>query len=193
MIKFSKKNSRIETERLILRQPNKADIKDIIRNLNDLEVSKWMAAIPYPYTRKDVLWFINHAREKAKAKPRIGYNFWIELKETGEVIGGIGMGIKLDQGTGSLGYWLGRSYHRKGYGSESLKALLDLAFRRLKIRRLEAEVYPGNPSSAKLLKKFGFKREGYRREAHICKADGKIKDSICYALLKHEYKPWRRK
>ena len=194
MIKYSQKNLRIETERLILRQPAKADISDIIRNLNELAVSKWLLVVPYPYTRKDALWFINHAKEKARAKPLQGYNFWIELKETGEVIGGIGLsGIKQDQGTGSIGYWLGTAHHRNGYGSEALKALLDFAFKKLKLRRLEAGVFAGNPSSGKLLEKYGFKQEGFKRQAVICKATGKIVDEFIYSLLKSEYKFSRRK
>jgi len=188
MIKYSQKNTRIETERLILRQPNKADISDVVRNLSNLEVSRWLLVVPYPYTRKDAQWYINHCAEKLKKKPRTDYSYWIELKESGEVIGGIGLsGIKFDQGTGTIGYWLGTSHHRKGYGSEALEALIDLAFKRLKLRRLEAGVIVGNPSSGVLLEKYGFKLEGLKRKAVIPKATGKIVDEHIYGLLRREY------
>ncbi len=189
MINYSKKYTRIETERLILRQPEVSDISDIVRNLGDLDVTKWLLVVPYPYTEKDAFWYIKHCKEKLKEKPQTDYSYWIELKESCEVIGGIGLArVKQDQGTGSVGYWLARSHHQKGYGSEALSALLDLSFKKLKLRRLEADVFASNPSSGKLLEKYGFKLEGMKRKAVVCKADGKIKDENIYGLLRSEYR-----
>jgi RimJ/RimL family protein N-acetyltransferase len=194
MTKYSQKNSRIETERLILRQPSGKDISDIIRNINNIKVSKWLLVVPYPYKQKDAIWYLNHCKEKLKEKPRKDYSYWIELKETGEVIGGIGLAkVDICAGTGTVGYWLGENHWKYGYGSESLEALINLAFKRLKLRRLEADVFAGNPSSGKLLEKYGFKQEGYARKAVRCKADGKIKDKIIYGLLRGEYKKPGRK
>jgi RimJ/RimL family protein N-acetyltransferase len=194
MIKYSKNYTRIETERLILRQPSRADIKAIVKNLSNIKVTKWLLAVPYPYTKKDAIWFIDHCKEKLKKKPQADYNYWIELKESSEVIGGIGLSsIKQDSGIGTVGYWLGQNYWRKGYGSEAFWALLELAFKKLKLRRLEAGVFVGNPSSGKLLEKYGFKLEGMKRKSHLCKADGKIKDEYIYGLLRREYKYLGRK
>ncbi len=44
---------RIETKRLILRDWGKKDIDDLIEGINNLKISKWLAVVPYPYTRKD--------------------------------------------------------------------------------------------------------------------------------------------
>ena len=49
---------RIESERLILRNFEDNDIKDLIEGLNNINVSKWMGAIPYPYTEKDAKEYI---------------------------------------------------------------------------------------------------------------------------------------
>lgn len=94
------------------------------------------------------------------------------------------------QGIAEAGYWLGRKYHGQGYGSEALEAVIDFAFKRLKLRRLEAEVFRGNPSSGRLLEKYGFREEGLKRKARRSKADGKIKDEYIYGLLREEdHKP----
>ena len=181
---------RIETERLILRQPEVRDIPDVVRNLSNLEVSKWLLVVPYPYREEDALWFINHCQEKSKQQPRKDYGYWMELKKQQQIIGGIGLHkVNEFQATGEVGYWLGADYHRKGYGSEALEALLSFAFNQLDLRRLEACVFVGNPSSGKLLEKYGFKLEGLKREAVRCKADGQIKDEFMYGLLRNEYKP----
>ncbi len=189
MIKYSQKNSRIETERLIIRQPSQKDVSDVVRNLSDLQVSKWLLVVPYPYTQKDAEWFINHCKEKFKQKPQKDYGYWIELKGTSEVIGGIGLHkVDLIEGTGTVGYWLGAAHHRKGYGSEALEAVIDLAFNRLNLKKLEAGFFYGNPSSGKLLEKFCFKHEKKKRNIVTCKADGKLKkETLCY-LLRSEYK-----
>ena len=189
MIKYSKDNLRIETERLILRQRTLKDVPAIIKHLSNIQVSKWLLTVPFPYKKKDAIWFIDHCKEKLRKKPWDSFEYAIELKEKHEAIGGISLGkVNLNAGTGNLGYWLGQDYWRNGYGSEALRAIIDLAFKRLKLRRLEACVFVGNPSSGKLLEKYGFKLEGLKRKAVVCKANGKIKDEYLYGLLKNEYK-----
>ena len=179
----------LKTKRLVLRQIKESDAKSILENVNNLNVTKWLLVVPYPYKLKDAKFWINQCKEETTKKPRKEYNFGIELKEEKRIIGGIGLSsVNKEQGKSSLGYWLGENYWRQGYGSEALEQLIDLAFNKLKLRRLEANVFAGNPSSGKLLEKFGFKQEGYKRKAAVCKADGKIKDEISYALLREEYK-----
>lgn len=184
---------KITTKRLILRPTTLDDVADIVRNINNLNVTKWLLVVPYPYKPKDAKFWIERQKSETKEKPRKSYHFGIELKVEKRIIGGCGL-KKVDRynGTAEIGYWLGQDYWKKGYGSEALEALLDLAFKRLKLRRLEAEIFSGNPSSGKLLEKYGFQREGMKRKAVKSKANGKIYDGIIYALLKEEYKPRKR-
>lgn len=65
---------KIQTERLLLRPYTLSDVKDIVEGLNNLNVSKWLAAVPYPYTENDALEFINNLIENRL------YNFAYELK-----------------------------------------------------------------------------------------------------------------
>jgi len=179
---------KLKTKRLLLRPITLKDATSIIENINNINISKWLLVVPYPYKKKDALFWIKSSQKKAKEKPKKDYPFGIELKETRKIIGGIGL-HKVDKyhGKADLGYWLGQKYWRKGYGSEALEKLIDLAFNKLKLRKLEAGVFAGNPSSGKLLEKYGFKQEGYKRKTLRCKADGKIKDEYLYGLLKEEY------
>ena len=180
---------KIETKRLILRPLKDSDAKDIQENLNDLEVSKWLLVVPYPYTLKDAKKWIKLNKKKWKKRNKENYDFGIELKDENKIIGVISLNkINKEQRTAKVGYWLGQKYWRKGFGSEALKEVLDFAFKKLKLRRIEAGVFKGNPSSGKLLEKFGAKLEGIKRKSEICKADKKIKDGLVYGLLKEEYK-----
>jgi ribosomal-protein-alanine N-acetyltransferase len=177
------------TPRLILRDWQVSDKKDLIENINDIEVSKWLIIVPHPYTESSADLWINHCGEQ-KGKQileKTSHSFAIQLKD-GSTIGGINIDyVDHVQGRGMIGYWLGIKYHKQGYGSEALGKIIDFAFNVLKLRRLEAGVLVGNTSSGKLLEKFGFKKEGIKRKACIYKADGKIKDEYIYGLLSEEY------
>jgi len=180
---------KLKTQRLILRPLIDSDAKSIYENINDLDVAKWMRSIPYPYKLKDAKHNIKRSKERWKMKNKEMYHFGIELRDEKKIIGGISInGINKKQKTATLGYWIGKKYHGKGYGTESLGEILKFGFIKLKLRRIEAEVFPGNPSSGKLLEKFGAKQEGLKRKSSFCLADGKIKDTIIYGLLKEDWK-----
>ena len=182
---------KLETKRLILRDIKKKDANDILNNLNNLKISKWLMVVPYPYTKKDANWWVNDCEKKQRKKKRDSYEFCIELKSEKKIIGGIGLSkINYYHGKAMVGYWIGEDYWKNGYGFEALDAILRFAFNKLKLGRIEAGVFVGNPSSGKLLEKFRAKKEGIRRKARRCKADGKMKSEIIYGLLKKE---WKRK
>lgn len=184
---------KLETERLILRPIRNSDAKSAQEQINNLNVSKWLLVVKYPYTLKDYKEWLKISQKKWKAKEKTDYTFGVELKSEKKMIGCFGLHhVDKRQGTATTGYWLGEKYWKKGYGTEAYNAVLDFAFNKLKLRRIEAEVYPGNPSSGKLQKKFGAKLEGYKRKSNVCLADGKIKDVEIYGLLKEEFIPLKK-
>ena len=179
----------LKTERLILRPLKDSDEKSLIENINNIKVSKWLLKVPHPYTKKDAKAWIKYYKEKSKKRKKEDYSFGIELKAEKKIIGAVGLhGVSKIQGTAEVGYWLGEKYWRFGYGSEALREVLKFAFNKLKLRRIEAGVFAGNPASGKLLEKFGAKKEGLLRKAKRSKANGKIYDEIRYGLLKEEWK-----
>lgn len=60
-----------------------------------------------------------------------------------------------------LGYWAGAPFAGKGYMARGLALVLRHAFRSLKLHRLEANLQPGNTRSRKLVKRAGFRKEGF--------------------------------
>jgi RimJ/RimL family protein N-acetyltransferase len=93
------------TKRLTLRDIAEEDEKDLIKNINNLKVSRYLAIVPYPYSKKDAKWWINECKKRTKKKSREEYNFGIELKSKREIIGAVGLS-KVDKfnGTTTLGY-----------------------------------------------------------------------------------------
>lgn len=76
---------KIESKRLILRNWEDGDVKDIVEGLNNIEVSKWMASVPYPYTENDARNFIERAKDNDE---NVKIALAIVLKENNKVIGG---------------------------------------------------------------------------------------------------------
>jgi len=176
---------KIETKRLILRKPTLKDVKDIVENLNDLRVSKNLFVVAYPYTLKDAKDWVKYCNKKTKES----YNFNIELKSEKKIVGGVGLShVEENNGTAEIGYWLGVKYQRQGIMSEAAKKLIDFAFNKLKLRRLEASIFKENKPSQCLAKSLGFKYEGTKREDVKSKATGKIHDGVIYGLLKKDWK-----
>jgi [ribosomal protein S5]-alanine N-acetyltransferase len=61
----------------------------------------------------------------------------------------------------ALGYWVSASAAGRGYMSEAIKLVIGYAFGPLRLHRLEANIQPGNHASIQLVKRSGFRYEGY--------------------------------
>ena len=172
----------IETERLILRQWNMNDITDMVEGLNNINVTKWLAGAPYPYTKKDAEDFVKKTIDNNL------YNFAIVLKSENKVIGGTQLtNISLANGTAGGGIWINENYQGYGYGSEAFGARIKYAFEVLGLRRLENGYFKENEKSHKMQLRFGYKDEGIRRKRFVSKATGKIEDEYITGLLKDEW------
>ncbi|MEE8525962.1 MAG: GNAT family protein [Thermoanaerobaculia bacterium] len=87
--------------------------------------------------------------------------------------------------SGYLGFYLGAPYSGRGYMSEGLALVLGVAFRRMKLHRLEANIQPGNRRSIALVRRLGFKKEGLSRR--YLKIGGRWRDHERWAILKEEW------
>jgi ribosomal-protein-alanine N-acetyltransferase len=117
------------------------------------------------------------------------YSFLAFARDTGGVVGGIGLS-NIRRGvaqTGTLGYWVGEPYARRGYMSEATRLSLDFAFGQLGLHRVEAACLPTNAPSRGLLEKVGFQYEGYARG--YLRIDGAWRDHVLYAILREEWRP----
>ena len=59
-----------------------------------------------------------------------------------------------------VGYKFSSAYHHRGYATESLRFIMDLVFRDLKLHRAMAWALPDNTASIRLLERVGFVYEG---------------------------------
>lgn len=89
--------------------------------------------------------------------------------------------------SGYLGYYIGAAHAGQGYMTEALQLMLAVAFRRLRLHRVEANIQPNNGASIRLVKRAGFSREGY--SPRYLKIAGRWRDHERWALLAED---WRR-
>jgi len=137
---------RIITDRLTLRPLCAKDIPQAVAGLNDYEVSKWLTVVPYPYGAPDGDEFL------AYLEGRPAFEALAIIAPEG-MVGVVGIGD-------TLGYWLARSAHAKGYMTEAAGALVDHYFSTQEADHLGSGYFTGNLASANVLGKLGFVPDG---------------------------------
>jgi len=130
-----------------------------------------------------------HAQIREEWRAGSGYGFLI-FERTGSVLVG---GITLSNirygvsASGSLGYWIGQPYSRRGYMTEAIACVLEYAFGPLNLHRVEAACLPHNDASRGLLLKCGFREEGLARG--YLKIDGRWRDHLLFGILRGDPRP----
>jgi ribosomal-protein-serine acetyltransferase len=104
------------------------------------------------------------------------------LLADGTIIGIAGfVGLSREEGTVGIGYWLVEAAQGRGTMTEAVAALIEEAFERWKLNRVEIRIAAANARSRALAERLGFREEGVLREAH--NVGGRRLDVVVYALL----------
>jgi [ribosomal protein S5]-alanine N-acetyltransferase len=115
-----------------------------------------------------------------------GYSFFIFRAGDNALLGGATLG-NVRRGvaqSGTLGYWIGEPHARQGYMTDAIETTVAFAFESLQLHRLEAACLPSNTASQGVLRKLGFRQEGYARR--YLRINGEWCDHLLYALLAEE-------
>ena len=175
----------INTDRLLLRRFELIDAYDMFKNwANDSEVTRflsWKTHGSVEDTKEILEKWVNEYKNNNI------YNWAIELKEIGEVVGGISI-VRLDEKNYSceIGYNISRLYWGKGMMSESLKAVIDYLFSKVGFNRIVAKHDTNNVASGKVMLKSGMKYEGTLRQVQI-RDNNEFYDLAVYAILKSDW------
>ena len=172
----------ITTERLLLRTYTLADAPAMLRLINTREVALNTLRIPYPYPAEEAeRWIANHDERVQKGDHALA----ITLRETEELVGTVGLHIKVENDTAEIGYWIGIPYWGKGYATEAAAAMLRYGFENLPLNRVFAMHFGRNAASGRVLQKIGMRHEGTLRQ-HLKKWDEYV-DLECYGILRAEF------
>jgi [ribosomal protein S5]-alanine N-acetyltransferase len=83
--------------------------------------------------------------------------------------------------SGYLGYYAFAGFERRGLMHAGLQAVVQHAFKSMKLHRLEANIQPGNAASIALVRSCGFSKEGY--SPRYLKIGGRWRDHERWAIL----------
>lgn len=119
-------------------------------------------------------------------EPRARVQLAITLRETGELIGNVGLRRETAEArVAEMGYELAPAHWGRGYATESARALVDWGFDDAGLARVHAHCIAENTASAGVLRKLGFREEG-RLRAHQW-IRGRPHDVLLFGLLRGEW------
>ncbi len=178
---------RIESGRVYLRPPGQGDWQAwsaLRHESRDFLVPREPTWSPDALTRQA----FRHRIRTYDAEWRQGssHSFLIFRRADDVLLGGVTLG-NVRRGvadTASLGYWIGACHARRGHMTGALAGVLDFAFERLGLHRVEAACLPSNTASKGLLLKMGFTQEGYTRK--YLRINGEWRDHLLFAVLRED-------
>lgn len=174
----------LEGERVKLRPPRAADYAEwsMLRRTSRDFLQPWEPTWPADDLTPGA-WRRRLAAYNRELDLGLGFAFLVFRKSDDVLVGGVSLsnvrrGVAL---MGTIGYWVGAPFARRGYTLDAVRAVADFAFGRLGLHRLEAACVPENGPSKALLQKAGFKLEG--QALAYLKINGVWRDHLTFGLV----------
>ena len=177
--RFFEQHPVLETERLLLRQVQVSDAKDLHAYFSDAQALVHISKEPVATleeTETILSWNAGYlaARES--------FRFAIVLKENGTVIGTIDFhNLAPEHHRMEIGYFMTRAAWGRGYMTEAIREVIRFAFEEMGFHRIEAECETENIRSIRVLERCGMSFEATLRENEINK--GRFVSNHVYAIL----------
>ncbi|MTI87165.1 MAG: GNAT family N-acetyltransferase [Balneolaceae bacterium] len=142
----------LETERLIFRQWQNTDYQTLSRFYSVEENARYVGGVKTPEESWRLMaTYVGHYELK-------GYSYLaVAEKESGVLIGTVGLWKSYSWPEPELGYWLLPDSQGKGYGVEAGLAVKEFALNILKLESLVSYIDPSNGPSKKLAQRLGAK------------------------------------
>lgn len=147
---FDPSTGAMKTTRLNLRTVVHDDAERIAVLAGDWDVASMTGRIPFPYSEEAAHHWVDGLAEHEEV-------FGIELHS--ELIGICGF-TNDGAGDAELGYWIGKPYWGNGYATEAARAVMTHGFTNSGVRRFICKHLTGNDSSARVIRKLGFRYTG---------------------------------
>lgn len=172
----------IETARLVLRKLTLADVEDVFAYASDPDVAEMTTWSPHE-SLDDSLAFLTGVQRWYDDGD--GGPWGIVVKETGQVVGTVGLSVISWHARAEIGYAIGKAWWGRGITTEAARAALQFGFETLNLNRIEARCLPENIASERVMQKLGMIHEGLLREHMYAK--GRFDDLKMYSMLRREW------
>lgn len=169
-----------QTERLLISALTLKDIKNFVAHRNQPEVARYQNW--YPVSEAEVEQLIFNQSKAEFGRPDQWYQFAIRLLPDYTFIGDIGLHFVTNfYRQVEIGYSISMAYQRKGYGRESVQAVLSYCFSNLNLEIVSATIDVRNTASQRLLESLGFQLMATR--PHACYQSEAWCDEADYGLF----------
>jgi RimJ/RimL family protein N-acetyltransferase len=174
----------IETPRLRLDPLGADDAPALFAYRSDPEVARYQGW--RPEAEAEAADFIARQVERAFGRPDGWNQLAIRLRDTGELIGDLGIHFPPEtEDPIEFGVSLRPEFQGHGYAREAMGTAVDHAFRRWGYRRVVASVDPRNAASMALCRALGLRQEAHHVESYRFR--GEWVDDAVFALLAREW------
>lgn len=142
----------------------------------------WLPFVEFTQKVEDTQIFIQSVIDDDEFQQKAIYSIWV--KE--EFAGLIGFNdIDWTNKKTELGYWLAENMQGMGVITQCAQKLINYAFKKLKLNRIQIKVAVGNEKSMAIPKRLGFSFEGIERAGELIETQ--FHDLEIYSLLKSDH------
>lgn len=131
-------------------------------------------------------------KQKKEALNDKNYVFGIFRKDDGVLVGRLHL-MDISRGifqNAYLGYRIFNLYWGQGYASEACQGVLEIAYKKLKLHRVEAAISADNKASLKVAKKIGLRKEG--KSLKRLKVNKQWRDFLIFAQTEEDFKSLKK-
>lgn len=178
----------LRTDRLEIRPCTAEDLGAFWEHRRLPEVNRWLGVAPETREAFDALYL---------APERLAKTFMIRRLADDAVIGDLMLQIGdawaqsevKEQARGveaELGWALSPAFTGQGYATEAVRAVIDVCFGTLGLRRVHAGCFAANEPSWRMMERLGMRREEFSRKTALHRS-GEWMDGMNYGLLAEEW------
>jgi ribosomal-protein-serine acetyltransferase len=162
-----------------------SDAEEIFRivRANLEHLSEFLQWATEEYTLESAREFINRSQIAAEENKNQSLGIFLN----GHLIGSIGfVSFNWTNKRTEIGYWIAKDFERRGIIIKSCKELINYAFEKLEMNRIEIRCATANARSRAIPEKLNFKLEGILRQVEW--RHTRFHDMAVYGLLREEWR-----
>ena len=120
--------------------------------MEDGDISRWTATIPWPYSEADArAWIGSHYLRR-----ETGQGLDLAITNGAEALGAIGVDVDWDARCGQIGYWMSGAHRGRGFATLAVVLFSDWAMEALALDSLQLFTIEGNVASERVAAKASF-------------------------------------
>ncbi len=175
----------IRDERLCLRRARNSEARLLVDAVKESQPELYRY-LPWATSDYDVIAaraFLDYSYEEEKGER--GVHLSVFSADGGRLMGGVGLAFRPIMQHGELGYWMRNSCAGEGHSTHASRMIMDWAFRKLELRRINLVCDVDNDASRRIAEKLRMRKEGLLKE-YLVTARGP-RDHHLYAVLRDEF------